>query len=61
MVKNGQETDARIIKGACNGVSYQKVLGINVIEASIKLNEGMSGGPLVNSCGQVLGISTAVI
>ena len=38
---------------------YAKDFGMTLIRTDTSINEGMSGGPLVNSCGQLLGINTA--
>lgn len=47
-----------ISKGSYTGERFLDDFDINIIQADISLEHGMSGGPLVNSCGQVLGVST---
>ena len=49
---------AAVIKGSFSGKRFMKGFDLNVIESDISLVKGMSGGPLVDSCGQVLGINT---
>ncbi|KKP39970.1 MAG: Peptidase S1 and S6 chymotrypsin/Hap [Candidatus Woesebacteria bacterium GW2011_GWC2_33_12] len=47
-----------INSGSYNGERYQKANDINYIQTGASLVGGMSGGPLINSCGQVIGANT---
>ncbi len=50
--------DPSVIKGFFAGGRWLAQVNMNVVEANIGLVEGMSGGPLVDSCGKVVGINT---
>lgn len=50
--------DPAMIKGAFSGKRWLEIVNMNVIESDIGLISGMSGGPIVDSCGLVVGINT---
>lgn len=50
--------EATIKKGVMSARRKAKDIGVNYIQTDITLNPGMSGGPLVNVCGDVVGIDT---
>lgn len=50
--------DPAILKGSFAGMRWLNRVNMNVIESNISVVEGMSGGPLVDSCGEVVGINT---
>lgn len=47
-----------IIKGPFAGTRWLTQVNMNVIETNISLVGGMSGGPLVDSCGKLVGVNT---
>lgn len=55
------EGDVTIVKGTFTGIRQSKNYLIDNIESSINVEKGMSGGPLVNTCGEVLGVTTSGI
>lgn len=50
--------EATVKKGSFSGKRRDKEYDINYIQSDITLNGGMSGGPMVNICGEVIGMNT---
>ena len=46
-------------KGSYIGERWLATFNMNTLQTDISVEHGMSGGPLVNSCGEVVGVSTA--
>ncbi|MDP3758676.1 MAG: S1C family serine protease [Candidatus Daviesbacteria bacterium] len=51
--------DPTINKGSYGGRRYEKEMEIHFLQTDISANPGMSGGPLVDQCGNVVGVTTA--
>lgn len=51
--------EVTVKKGYFNGKRFSKDLGMTIIQTDLTINPGMSGGPMLNQCGTVLGINTA--
>lgn len=50
--------DITVAKGIYTGMRYSREVETNFVQSDATVTEGMSGGPLVNSCGEVVGINT---
>lgn len=51
--------EASVNRGFLAGRRYSKDLGIEFIQIDATLNPGVSGGPLIDVCGRVIGVNTA--
>ena len=51
--------EASVNKGSLSGRRRSKDVGIEYLQTDISLTGGVSGGPMVNICGEVEGINTA--
>lgn len=51
--------EASVNKGALAGRRRSKDVGIEYLQTDTTLNPGVSGGPMINICGEVVGINTA--
>lgn len=51
--------EASVNKGALAGRRRSKDVGVEYLQTDITLTEGVSGGPMVNICGEVEGINTS--
>lgn len=50
--------DVTVQKGSFGGKRDSKDLGMKLIQTDISVNPGMSGGPLLDQCGKVVGVNT---
>jgi len=50
--------EATVNKGALSGRRKSKDVGVEYIQTDAELISGMSGGPMVNICGEVVGVNT---
>ncbi len=56
----GQLTgEASVNKGSLSGRRRSKDVGVEYLQTDTTLTPGVSGGPMVNICGEVMGINTA--
>jgi hypothetical protein len=56
----GQLTgEASVSRGSLSGKRRSKDVGVEYIQTDITLNHGLSGGPMINICGEVVGVNTA--
>lgn len=51
--------EASVNKGSLSGRRRSKDVGVEYLQTDITLTGGVSGGPMVNICGEVMGINTA--
>ncbi len=51
--------ESSVNKGILAGTRYSKDNGIEYLQSDTTLNPGVSGGPMVDICGKVMGINTA--
>jgi len=51
--------EASVNKGSLSGRRRSKDVGIEYIQTDTTLTPGVSGGPMINVCGEVVGINTA--
>ncbi len=51
--------ESSVSKGAFAGSRRSKDVGVDYIQTDITLNPGVSGGPMINVCGEAVGINTA--
>ncbi|HYM65533.1 MAG TPA: trypsin-like peptidase domain-containing protein [Candidatus Sulfotelmatobacter sp.] len=55
----GLNGEASVSKGSLSARRTSKDVGVEYIQTDVTLNPGMSGGPMINVCGEVEGINTA--
>lgn len=51
--------ESTVNKGSLSGRRHYKDFDIDYIQTDATLNPGVSGGPMINICGEVVGINTA--
>lgn len=51
--------ESSVSKGSLSARRTSKDVGVEYIQTDVTLNPGMSGGPMINVCGEVEGINTA--
>lgn len=51
--------EASVSKGSLSGIRRSRDVGVDYLQVDLTLNSGISGGPMVNICGEVVGINTA--
>lgn len=51
--------ESSVNKGSLSGRRYSKDVGVEYLQTDTTLNPGVSGGPMINICGEVVGINTA--
>jgi len=51
--------EASVNKGSLSGRRRSKDVGVEYLQTDTTLTPGVSGGPMVNICGEVMGINTA--
>ena len=51
--------EASVNKGSLSARRKSKDVGVEYLQTDITLTEGVSGGPMINVCGEVMGINTA--
>lgn len=51
--------ESTVNKGSLSGRRHEKDFNIDYIQTDATLNPGVSGGPMINICGEVVGINTA--
>lgn len=51
--------ESTVNKGSLSGRRHQKETNLDYIQTDATLNPGVSGGPMINICGEVVGVNTA--
>lgn len=51
--------ESTVNKGSLSGKRHQKESNLDYIQTDATLNPGVSGGPMINICGEVVGVNTA--
>lgn len=50
--------EVSVVRGAFNSLRRSKSFPVEYLQVSVSIQEGMSGGPLVDRCGDVVGVNT---